>query len=58
MKLAVSLLLKEFCIIFTDVADLQLIVPHLQWILTFIDIVGNEQEKSDSVIACASGLLG
>ncbi|XP_019853838.1 PREDICTED: importin subunit beta-1 isoform X2 [Amphimedon queenslandica] len=39
-------------------SDIQLIVPHLPWILAFIEIIGNEQEKTDSVIAGAAGLLG
>lgn len=52
-------IVHQFCgVTFTVIGDIQLIVPHLQWILTFIEIIGNEQEKTDSVIAGAAGLLG
>jgi importin subunit beta-1 len=39
-------------------SDVQQLIHHLPWMLTFIDNIGNDQHKSDSNIACAAGLLG
>lgn len=39
-------------------ADVQLVMPHVPWILTFIESIGNDSDKSDGNISSAAGLLG
>ena len=33
-------------------------LPHVQWMLTFIEAIGNDDDKTDTNIASSAGLLG
>ena len=39
-------------------ADVQLVMPHVAWMLTFIESIGNDDDKTDNNIASSAGLLG
>lgn len=40
------------------VAQVQLLAPHVPFILSFIGFIGNDDDHTDSNIAVAAGLLG
>ena len=46
------------CVFFFVSADVQVIMPHVPWMLTFIESIGNDEDKTDGNIACSAGLLG
>lgn len=39
-------------------ADVRLLGPHVPFMITFIDVVGNDDDHTDSNVAVAAGLLG
>ena len=39
-------------------ANVQVLEAHVPWILTLIETIGNEEDKSENNIASAAGLLG
>ena len=41
-----------------SLADVQLVMTHVPWILTFIEAIGNDDDKTDSNISFSAGLLG
>ena len=38
--------------------DVQLLLPHVPHILTFVTMIARDREKSDGTISAAAGLIG
>ena len=39
-------------------ADVQLLWPHVPVILTLIESIGKDDDRSDATVSCSAGLLG
>ena len=42
----------------SSIANVQLLAPHVPFMLAFIGFVGNDDDHTDSNVAVAAGLLG
>ena len=40
------------------IADVMLVQPRVEFILSFIDHIAGDEDHTDGVIACAAGLIG
>ena len=40
------------------IADVMLVQPRVEFILSFIDHIAGDEDHTDGVVACAAGLIG
>ena len=40
------------------IADVMLVEPRVEFILSFIDHIAGDEDHTDGVVACAAGLIG
>lgn len=43
---------------FSFIADVMLVQPRVEFILSFIDHIAGDEDHTDGVVACAAGLIG
>lgn len=51
----------HFCIAYSNplfTADVMLVQPRVEFILSFIDHIAGDEDHTDGVVACAAGLIG
>lgn len=44
--------------LFSFIADVMLVQPRVEFILSFIDHIAGDEDHTDGVVACAAGLIG
>lgn len=42
----------------SSLADVMLVQPRVEFILSFIDHIAGDEDHTDGVVACAAGLIG
>jgi len=45
------------CVFYVS-ADVEIIKPHIPHIVSFLELIAEDPEKSEGTITCASGLIG